>query len=80
MVACIVKQKVFCMLIAWVKGVTWGDTVFYDSKGKVVDSGRNYVNTYSSSNWNRMVPDTIGEGVSQFICSAHDVKSKSQTK
>ncbi|EGE22147.1 hypothetical protein C0134_05425 [Moraxella catarrhalis] len=62
------------------KRVTWGDTVFYDSKGNVVDSGRNYVNTYSSSNWNRMVPDTIGEDVSKFICGVYDAKSKSQTK
>ncbi|ARB66872.1 hypothetical protein D6D94_05850 [Moraxella catarrhalis] len=62
------------------KKTTWGDGVFYDSNGKVVDSGRNYVNTHSSSNWDRVVPDTIGEDVSKFICGVYDAKSKSQTK
>lgn len=62
------------------KKTTWGDGVFYDSNGKVVDSGRNYVNTHSSSNWDRVVPDTIGDSLSKFICGAYDAKSKSQTK
>lgn len=60
------------------KRVTWGDTVFYGSNGDVVGSiKKSYVNTYSSSNWNRMVPDTIGEDVSKFICGVYDTKSKS---
>lgn len=62
------------------KRVTWGDTVYYGSNGNVVASERNYVNTHSSSNWNRVIPDTIGEAVSEFICGAYDGKSKSQTK
>lgn len=60
------------------KRVTWGDTVYYGSNGDVVGSiKKSYVNTYSSSNWNRMVPDTIGEDVSKFICGVYDAKSKS---
>lgn len=63
------------------KRMTWGDTVYYASNGNLVDSYQNsYINTYSSSNWNRAIPDSIGETVSKFICLAYDVKSKSQTK
>ena len=63
------------------KRVSWGDVAVYNSNGNLVDSYQNsYINTHSSSNWNRVIPDTIGDGLSKFICLAYDVKSKSQTK
>lgn len=72
------QEKVLWYVDCLGKRVTWwGDTVYYGSNGNVVDSGRNYVNTHSSSNWDRVVPDTVGEYVSEFICGVYDTKSKS---
>lgn len=60
------------------KRVTWGDVAVYGSNGNLVWSNQNsYINTHSSSNWNRVIPDSIGEDVSEFICGVYDTKSKS---
>lgn len=58
------------------KRITWGDMAGYTSNGNLVWSDQNsYVSTYSSSNWNRVIPDTVGDGLAKFICLAYDIKT-----
>lgn len=56
--------------------ITTGDVAVYSSNGNLIASEQNiYVNTYSSSNWDRVIPDTVGDGLAKFICLAYDIKT-----
>lgn len=58
------------------KRITRGDVAVYTSNGNLVWSDQNsYVSTYSSSNWDRVIPDTVGDGLAKFICLAYDIKT-----
>ncbi|MDO4442049.1 MAG: hypothetical protein Q4B81_07680 [Moraxella sp.] len=51
-----------------------GDVTVYTKGGaKMIWGGKNYVSTYSSDGWNRVVPDTVGDGIVQNICLAYQV-------
>ncbi|OBX84032.1 surface-adhesin E family protein [Moraxella nonliquefaciens] len=59
----------------------YGDVVFYASNGNLVVSGKNnHLSTYSSSNWDRIVPDTVADGLSKTTCNFYNIKSAYQTK
>lgn len=63
------------------KRITRGDVAVYTSNGNLVWSNQNsYVSTYSSSNWDKVIPDTVGDGLSKAICNFYDFKSTYQTK
>ena len=63
------------------KRMTVGDVAVYTSNGNLVWSNQNsYVSTYSSSNWDKVIPDTVGDGLSKAICNFYDFKSTYQTK
>lgn len=53
-----------------------GDVATYTKGGaKLVWSGKGYVSTYSSDGWDRVIPDSVGDGISQNICLAYQVKN-----
>lgn len=51
-----------------------GDTIWQMNNGKLVGSSKGYVMTYSSDNWQRVVPDSIGQATAQSICSYYNIK------
>lgn len=53
---------------------------FHTSTGKYVGSQNNYVSNYSSSNWNRIVPSSVGEMTAMDICQYYNFKLSNQTK
>lgn len=56
--------------------ITTGDVAVYSSNGNLVWSNQNsYISTYSSSNWDRVIPDTVGDGLAKFICLAYGIKT-----
>lgn len=63
------------------KRIIRGDTAVYTSNGNLVWSNQNvYVSTHSSGNWDRIIPDTVGDGISKTICAFYDVKSNYPNK
>lgn len=56
-----------------------GEMAFYTSAGKFVDRFDNYVSTYSSDNWQRAIPDSIGHGIGDAICTHYQLKMKYAT-
>lgn len=63
------------------KRISMGDIAYYNGNGNLVWSNQNsYVSTYSSSNWDKVIPDTVGDGLSKAICNFYDFKSTYQTK
>lgn len=62
------------------KKISVGESVYHTSTGKLVGSQKGYVSTYSSDNWNRITPDTVGYGISVAICTYYQVKSQQQGK
>lgn len=57
-----------------------GETAFYTSKGSFVGQSNNYVTTYSSSNWQRAIPNSVGHGIGDAICTYYQLKMKTQQK
>lgn len=47
------------------------DLNFYTKGGKVVWSNKEYVSTYSSDGWDRVIPDTLGDATLQQICTIY---------
>lgn len=63
------------------KRIVRGDTAVYTNNGNLVWSNQNsYVSTYSSSNWDKVIPDTVGDGLLKTVCNFYYIKSTYQTK
>lgn len=53
---------------------------FHTSTGKYVGSQSSYVYNYSSDNWIRIVPGSVGEMIAIDICQYYNFKLSNQTK
>lgn len=51
------------------------EAIYHTSKGKFVGSQKDYISKYSSDNWSRIVPDSVGHTISNAICIVYDVKT-----
>lgn len=51
-----------------------GDAAVYNAS-KLVFSASHYVPVFSSDNWNKVIPDTVGEGLMKSICDFYSLKS-----
>ena len=47
---------------------------FHTSTGEYVGSQTDYISNYSSSNWNRIVPGSVGETIATDICLYYNFK------
>lgn len=50
------------------KKMATGEMIFYTSYGSVVGSQKSYVTTYSTDNWEQVIPDTVGDGLLKSAC------------
>lgn len=62
------------------KKINVGESVYHTSTGKFVGSHKGYVSTYSSDNWGRIVPDSVGQAVANTICFYYYIKNNSNFK
>ena len=60
----------------WGDKIGTGKSLYYNSKGEVVDQYDFSVNTNSSYSWWEVIPDSVGEGKLKEICRAYRNKLK----
>ncbi|ELA08058.1 hypothetical protein MOMA_05841 [Moraxella macacae 0408225] len=51
-----------------------GEIHYYSVSGAVVHSEKYYVSTSSSDSWERIIPDTVGEKITERMCAIYQLK------
>lgn len=51
------------------------EAIYHTSTGRFVDSQKVYISKYSSDNWDRISPDSIGHSISNAICIGYNIKT-----
>lgn len=51
-----------------------GDVVYYKDSDVIWSGKVSYFSTYSSSNWNKAIPDTVAEQMIKEVCSLYQLK------
>ncbi len=72
------NEKSFWYVDCNTEKYTIGDIAYYDRTGKFVGSSTSYVYTYSSNGWARAIPNSIGHGIGDAICTHYQLKMRSQ--
>lgn len=57
------------------KKIILEESIYYTSTGKFVGNQKDYISKYSSDNWHRVAPDSVGHTISNVICIGYYVKT-----
>lgn len=74
------EEKLFLYVDCLNQKMQISEIHFHTSTGSYVGGQTNYVSNYSSSNWDRIVPGSVGETIATEICSMYHFKLSNHTK
>lgn len=63
------QTKIFDYYDCVARKTAYDYAVIYDKQDNYVYSSEKHISTYSSKDWNRVVPDTVGEHQLDYVCS-----------